>query len=738
MRSPTAINRELLLVGGGHAHALVLRRLAMEPTPGLRVTLISPAAFTPYSGMLPGLLAGHYRFEDAHIDLARLCQWADVRFLADEVTALDPPRRQLHCRDRGTISYDILSIDIGSQPELASVPGAREHAVPVKPVAGLWQRWQALQDRDAPLGRIAVVGGGAGSVEVAMAIAYFFREGFREVLRDGAREGPHDGDARVDLYCGADEVLPDYPASVRRVVLSRCRELGVGVHCGHRVSLVEAGTLQFSGPPQVAFDTLFWCTGAAAAPWIADSGLPVDERGFLAVRDTLQSTGDERVFGAGDIATQLAHPRPKAGVYAVRQGPVLAHNLRALARGRPLREHRPQRRFLSMLSLGRQEAVAERGGLSLSGRWVWRWKHRIDSGFMRRFSDLPAREMGNAPGAVQAPCGGCGAKVGGQTLREVLTDLAVRYPALLPPPGQSDDAALIDVQSPLVQSTDQLRALVDDPWVMGRIAAQHALSDLYACGARPHSALAQVTLPFADPAVLRRDLHAVLRGAMSVFAEVGCRLLGGHSMQGPELQLGFAVNGVLDGEAMLPKRGAQPGDELLLTGSLGAGALFAAHMQGQADGRDVAAALAVMQQGNAAAASAAREHGARAVTDITGFGLAGHLLEMLGETLCARLSAAALPAFAGSLEAMEKGIYSTGRDANRQLAIADCSIDSAVGVAAELLFDPQTGGGLLLALPAGNVDAARKQLLAGGVRATRIGAVTGRRESGELGIDLRL
>lgn len=728
MRNPAAIMQDLLLVGGGHTHALVLRRLAMQPTPGLRVTLISPAAFTPYSGMLPGLLAGHYRFEDAHIDLARLCQWAGVRFFADEVTALDPPRRQLHCRDRGTLSYDILSIDIGSQPELASVPGAREHAVPVKPVAGLWQRWQALRDQEAPLGRIAVVGGGAGSVEVAMAIAYGFRNGFRG--------GPRDHDVQVDLYCGADEVLPDYPGGVRRVVLSRCRELGVGIHCGHRVKRVEAGTLQFSGPPQAGYDTLFWCTGAAAAPWIADSGLPVDQRGFMAVRDTLQSTGDERIFGAGDIATQLAHPRPKAGVYAVRQGPVLAHNLRALARGRPLREHRPQRRFLSMLSLGRQEAVAERGGLSLSGKWVWRWKHRIDSGFMRRFSDLPARDMGNVPGAVQAPCGGCGAKVGGQTLREVLTDLAARYPALLPPPGQADDAALVDVTAPLVQSTDQLRALVDDPWVMGRIAAQHALSDLYACGARPHSALAQVTLPFADPAVLRRDLHAVLSGAMSVFAEVGCRLLGGHSMQGPELQLGFAVNGVLDGEAMLPKRGAQPGDDLLLTGRLGAGALFAAHMQGRADGRDVAAALTVMQQGNAAAASAAREHGARAVTDITGFGLAGHLLEMLGETLSARLSAAALPAFAGSLAAMEKGIYSTLRDDNRQLAIAECSIDSAAGVAAELLFDPQTGGGLLLALPAGNVDAASKQLLAGGVRATHIGAITGRRESGGPAIQL--
>jgi selenide,water dikinase len=712
VREQAPLQQDLVLVGGGHAHALVLRRLAMQPVAGLRMTLISPAPFTPYSGMLPGLLAGHYRFEETHIDLARLCQWAGVRFFIDEVVALDPERRRVRCRRRGEVGYDILSLDIGSQPELDSVPGAREHSIPVKPVAGLWQRWQELQSAQSDLGRIAVVGGGAGSVEIALAIAHRFR----------------DARPRIDLYCGAERVLPDYPRGVQRAVEERCAAYGVSLRCGQRVARVCEGSLTLADGSEGSFDQLFWCTGAAAAPWVAASGLAVDERGFLSVRDTLQSLSDDRVFAAGDIATQLNHPRPKAGVFAVRQGPVLAHNLQARALGKALREHRPQKRFLSLLSLGDREAVADRNGFSLRGAWVWRWKDRIDGKFMARFQELPERDMGAPDDGLeqQAPCGGCGAKIGGATLGAVLDDLRYRYPESVPGAGELDDAALLQTAGPLLQSTDQLRALVDDPWLMGRIAAQHALSDLYACGAQPHSALAQVTLPFSAPMLLQRDLELVLSGALTVFADARCRLLGGHSMQGPELQLGFTVNGTLTNGPALGKRGAAPGDHLLLTRPLGSGALFAAHMQARADGRDVSAALAQMQQGNAGAARIAREHGAHAATDITGFGLAGHLLEMLGDDLAAQVSLEALPVYRGAPEAMASGIFSTMQAANRELVQSRCAAPPAAGVAAELLYDPQTCGGLLLALPAAAAERALSALVDSGHGAAIVGEVWAR------------
>ena len=699
MRTVAEIRKDLVLVGGGHTHALTLRMLAMKPLDGLRITLVSPASHTPYSGMLPGLVAGHYSFEQAHIDLARLCQWAGVRFLMAEVTALDPVARQLCLVGRPPITYDLVSIDIGSQPELDSVPGARAHAVPVKPVAGLWQRWQELYRRIGSQSahkdyRIAVVGGGAGSVELAMAMG-------KRLAGDGVA---------VDLWCGASEILQTYNARARRTVLVALARHGIGVHLNARVEKVEAKSLLLADGSRRPFDELFWCTGAAAAPWVAASGLQTDELGFVKVRDTLQSLDDDRVFAAGDIATQVNHPRPKAGVYAVRQGPVLAHNLRAQLLGKPLREHRPQRRFLSLISLGSRLATADRGPFSATGAWVWRWKDRIDREFMSRFENLPGSMTTASRGRLpelentqqQQACGGCGAKVGADALGSVLTQLSQDFPQHCIREG--DDAAAIPStgSSAVVQSLDVLRQLVNDPWVMGRIAANHALSDLYACGARPVSALAAVTLPFASAAILERELQQILAGALHEFAAVDCCLNGGHSMQGPELSVGFVVNGVsmAPNQQLLTKRGLMPGDQLLLTKALGTGTLFAASMQLAADGRDISAAVDVMLQSNAAAAELAVAYGASACTDVTGFGLLGHLLEMLGADRRARLELHKLPVLHGALQHLRAGIVSTMHAVNAQAQDrlrCDGSVDEA---ALQIVFDPQTSGGLLIGIPA--------------------------------------
>lgn len=705
------ITRDLVLVGGGHAHALALRQLAMKPLPGVRITLVSPAPHSPYSGMLPGLVAGHYTFEQAHIDLTKLCQWAGVRFIRTEVTALDPQRRRLTLAGRPPLDYDVVSLDIGSEPDLDSVPGAREFATPVKPVAGFWHRWQRLLAADlAAAPRLAVVGGGAGGVELALAIAHALAGRFE----------------RFDLYCAGTQILPGYNAAARRVVEQALSQAGIRLHCQHRVTRVDVGELYFESGQVAGFDELFWCTGAAPAPWVAASGLPTDARGFLALRDTLQSVSEETVFGAGDIGTQRNHPRPKAGVYAVRQGPVLAANLRAFFSGRSLRLHNPQRRFLSLLSLGERRAVAARGPFSAQGAWVWRWKDRIDSAFMRRFSELPALQMPAAhPAAgVQMPCAGCGAKVGADPLRAALETVHASYPEHCLPAGtESRDAALVGDVRHLVQSIDALRALSLDGYTMGRLAAQHALSDLFASGARAHSALALITVPYSRGAIQQRDLEQILHGAMREFSAAGCLLLGGHSMQGAELQLAFAVNGVLASTRLAQKQLAHADDQLILCKPLGVGVLYAAHMQLRADGRHIAAALKTMLQSNAAAARIAREHEAHAVTDVTGFGLLGHLSELLGPGLGACIEVASMPVLEGALALAQAGVHSTLLPDNAGLLA-----DRIVGLADEgwrnLLFDPQTGGGLLLAVPAARAEACTGVLCAEGYLARRIGSVT--------------
>jgi selenide,water dikinase len=728
VRKLAPVHRDLVLVGGGHSHALVLRMLAMKPIDGLRITLVSPGSHTPYSGMLPGLIAGHYNFEQTHIDLERLCRWAGVRFVTAAVTALNPVSRSLAMADRPALGYDLVSIDIGSQPELSSVAGAREFAVPVKPVAGLWQRWQALSEvilerAQSSHYRVSVVGGGAGGVEIAMAMSN----------RLGGR-------VAIDLWCAATTLLEAYNPRARARVIAALARHNITVHLNARVSAVMHDSLELEDGSVAPYGDLFWCTGAAPAPWIAASGLPVDDRGFLAVRDTLQSTGDERVFGAGDIAAQINHPRPKAGVYAVRQAPVLAHNLRAVALGRPLKEHQPQQRFLSLISLGDRQAVADRGPFSAGGNWVWRWKDHIDTSFMARFSQLPKSmpqgHWGRLPELAddsdQEACGGCGAKVGADVLSEALAILTKQFPQHCLANG--DDAVLLPAQErgpgAIVQSLDILREIVPDPWLMGRIAANHALSDLYACGARPVSALAAITLPFAAGRIALRDLTQILAGALHEFAAVGCVLNGGHTMHGAELGVGFAVNGVAPsgGDSSWSKRGAQPGDRLVLTRPLGTGVLFAAHMQLAVDGRHVHAAIDSMLEGNAVAAQLASSFDINACTDVTGFGLLGHLREMLGDTLGARLDVAALPVLAGAREALQAGYRSTMHSANQLSANAalntDTSVDSALK---ELLYDPQTSGGLLIALPQATAQAFCNQLHEKGmINASVIGEVTTR------------
>ncbi len=572
-----------------------------------------------------------------------------------------------------------------------------------------------------------MVGGGAGSVELIAAMAEQFSS-------DSQFAGQR---VSFALYCGGKEILQGYNAGARKAAVAALAEYGIEVHLNCRVEKVDGGCLSMRGGEQFAFDELFWCTGAAAMPFIANSTLHTDDRGFLATKNTLQALDYSNIFGTGDCATQVEHPRPKAGVYAVRQGPVLAENLRNVLLDKPLKNHIPQSKFLSLLSLGARRATADRGPFSVSGAWVWRWKDKIDREFMSRFEAFE-RMGANAGGdtllpkrgleGVQAPCGGCGAKVGADVLSEVLAKLSRQYPDHCPATG-ADDAVLIpsSAGAPIVQSIDTLRQIVADPFLMGRIAANHALSDLYASGAKPVSALAAITLPFSTADLLRRDLEQLLAGALHEFSVVDCALLGGHTMQGPELSVGFVVNGSsVRGEGgFLAKRGVQGGDHLVMTKPLGTGTLFAGHMQQQIDGRQIQAAIQMMLQSNAGASELAIKHQVSACTDVTGFGLVGHLLEMLESGCDAKLQLSALASLPGTLEAMGAGIRSTMHEANVRACAASVTGPAAGSSARfDLLFDPQTSGGLLMAVsPARSAQLCADLIAVGYLQASVIGEV---------------
>jgi selenide,water dikinase len=708
--------KDLVLVGGGHAHVHVLKSFGMKPMPGVRLTLIGRDVETPYSGMIPGFIAGRYTFDECHIDLTKLCAWTGTRLIHAEAIGIDRDNRQVILRDRPPVYYDLLSLDVGAAPSLDAIPGAARHTTPVKPIAELGRRWLAFLDRmkewRGPL-RIAVVGGGAGGVELAMAID--------NRLREVAKAA----EPNVTLAT-RDEILAGHAPSARRQIRGIFSRRGIRLLERAETKSAESGVLHLGTGEDLKFDAAFVVTEASASKWFAGTGLTLDERGFFAVEPTLQ-TSDPLIFAVGDCATVPAHRRPKAGVFAVRQGPPLAANLRRVLLGQKPEPFTPQCNYLSILGTGDGRAVATRNGWTVEGPWVWRWKDYIDRKWMRMYCDPPKKPMQMTPGAAPDPaladaearrlladigmrCGGCGAKVGASVLTRVLLRLG-------PSPGSGvtigldapDDAAMIEVPAghALVQSVDFFRTFIDDPFVFGEVAAVHALGDVWAMGARPHSALALAIVPAAAERLMEEDLYQMLAGARGILDRAGCALIGGHSGEGPEAALGFSVNGLVDPARALRKGGMRPGDKLVLTKSLGTGVIFAAAMRGAARGRWVDDAVGSMRQPSAGAAMALMQHGAHACTDVTGFGLAGHLAEMIratgrGDEVAVDLHLDALPALKGSTELFARGFASSLQPENlRARHLVDGMDRLAQHPKLPLLFDPQTAGGLVAAVPAG-------------------------------------
>lgn len=739
--------KDLLLLGGGHSHVAVLKNFGMNPMPGVRLTLISREVHTPYSGMLPGLIAGHYSFDEAHIDLAPLARFAGARLLHGEVIGLDLAARQAICRHRPPIAYDVLSIDVGVTPRM-DVRGARGNVVPVKPISGFLARWEELAERVAArggAGRIGVVGAGAGGVELLLAAQY-------RLHRQLAGSGANGHALTFHLFTDSDDILPAFPAGVRQRFRRVLSERGVVVHAGAAVVQVGPRWVKTADGAAHDLDEILWVTPGGAAAWLREAGLAVDERGFVLVNDCLQSLSHQEVFAAGDTALMQRHPRPRAGVFAVRQGKPLARNLRRALRGRPLRPFTPQRAFLSLISTGNKYAIASRNGLAIEGKAIWRWKDRIDRRFVRRYSELP--EMPEASGvrlaaglADQAAlgelstlamrCGGCGAKIGAGVLARALQRLRphVRDDVLIGLDAP-DDAAVVALPPGKValHTVDYFRAFIDDPYLFGQVAANHALGDIFAMGAEPCTALAIATLSYGIEAKLEEQLFQLMAGALKVFAEARVALVGGHTSEGAELALGFAVNGVADPASLLRKGGLHAGDRLILTKPLGTGVLFAADMRGKAKARWIDAALAAMTQSNAAGAEILRRHRASACTDVTGFGLVGHLVEMVQASgVDAEVALAAVPVFDGAIDTVRRGIFSSLQPQNVRLRRA---LRNAGDVSGDerfpLLFDPQTAGGLLAGVPADCAEAAVAALReAGYAEAAIIGAVLPRSDAPE-------
>ena len=747
MMASTPILKDVVLVGAGHAHVGVLRRFGMAPMPGVRFTLITRQVDTPYSGMLPGMIAGLYKADDVHIDTGPLARFAGARLYNSEVIGLDLDGKRVICNNRPPVPYDVLSLNIGSTPSALDVAGVSEHAIPVKPIDSFLARFDAAHARILATGgraRIGVVGAGAGGVELILAIHHRLTRDLKVAGHDPAR-------ASFALLTSSAEILPSLPKKVRHRFTAILAERGIVVHTSSRVSSLSAGGAVTANGATIPLDEIFWTTRAAAAPWLADTGLMLDANGFVRVDQSLQSTSHPAVFAAGDVAAIDGHNVPRSGVYAVRSGKTLATNIRRFITGGNLIRPRPQRDALYLISTGGPHAVGTRNGISFEGDWAWKLKDWIDRRFMEKFNSLPAMPQQSAPAilgiadqdalkeisALAMRCGGCGAKVGATVLTRALGGL-VPLPRddVIVGLDSPDDAAVVDTGGPklAVHSVDYFRSIVDDPYIFGKIAATHAMGDIFAMGAQAQTALAIATVPYGIESKVEADLSAMMTGANEVLHEAQCALVGGHTSEGAELALGFSVNGLIARHQVTRKGGLAAGDILIITKPIGTGTLLAADMRGKARARWVMAALDHMTQSNRVGAEILRTYGVHAATDVTGFGLLGHLVEMVRASgIDATLDLSAVPLLDGVRETIAMGIFSSLQPQNVRLRRAIRNVEEAGSDPLyPVLFDPQTAGGLLASVPSDRAAACIAALQqAGYPHAAIIGAIEPRSQAPE-------
>lgn len=713
MRQSVKPERDVVLIGGGHAHALLLQAWGMRPRPDARLTLVDPHPKAPYTGMLPGHIAGHYALGELEIDLARLARHAGARLVSASATGIDRSAKKVMVEGRTGIGYDLVSINAGSVSSLAGLPGFQEHANPAKPLGAFaiaWDRFVAEVGSGRAPPEAAVVGGGVAGVELALAMDWRLRSASPEPRR-------------IALIEAGSELLPELRGGRRRRLARLLRERGIAVRLSESAGEFHADGILLASGTKIGCGFAAVAAGAAAPGWLRETGLELHE-GFVSVDRFLRSVSDESICAAGDCAHLGDAPLPKAGVYAVRQAPVLLRNLRASLSGGARKPFRPQRDFLRLVSTGDASAVGQKFGIGVEGPWVWRFKDRIDRRFMRKLTELPA--MGAAVGnedngspEEHALCGGCGSKLGRKPLLGALRRLPEPSRSDVLFGGGDDAAALRFGKQVQVVSTDHLRPLTGDFWLHARISALHALGDVWAMGAKPQSALAHVVLPEMPDRMLESTLEEIMDAAASAFRAEGADVVGGHTSLGAEMLIGFAVTGIADDP--IRKGGARPGDRIIATRAIGSGTILAGEMRGLADGRDVIGALNEMARSSGSAAGILSS-AASAMTDVSGFGLAGHLMEMLEQSgVSARLDLDSVRVLAGAAELAAKGVRSVIWPANRGIAER---MSLPAGPRADLLFDPQTAGGLLATVPASDSASVLELLRRAGESAAEIGEIT--------------
>ena len=731
------VRKKIVLVGGGQTHAPVLKKLGMSNVDNADLTLISSNSIVPYSGMLPGYIAGSYTKDECLIDLRHISNFSGAIFIQANVIGLDLRNRQVLLENRPPIRYDLLSLNVGIIPDLDSIVG-KEYIVAIKPAISFFTRWKSILEKieKGEYGkrfRLSILGAGAGGIE----IAFNAQKRLMSIIPD----------VEIHIFQRGKEILQGFNDNSKKKINLELQKRKIHLHLNEEIRKVSQAQKEYhcitNRGNQFHFDLVVGAVKARTLDWIEDSELLKDENGFILVNDSLQSISHPDVFAVGDIATMKNYHRPKAGVFAVRQSVPLYENLIRFMENKPYIKYKPQENYLTLLNLGDGRAIASRGKYSLgANKWIWKWKDRIDTGFMNKFSNLPVKmkttEMRKDDSEFL--CNGCGSKLSADILKTALDRLEAYLPAITKSKNskmqfvktavglkQREDSARIKISRKidLIQSVDYFKPIVSDLFIAGQIAANHCLNDLYAKGVYAHSAQAIINMD-ENSSQAEEDLFQILAGANSVFAREGVELLGGHTNSGKEFGFGFVCNGFQEKEKFYSKKDAEVEDLLILTKPIGVGLVFAADMRNKISPLSVDAAIQSMLQSNYDAISVMKKYKIHACTDVTGFGLAGHLFEIVkASKLSAFIELNKIPLVFELNSLLEKNPEMQSSLFPSNWKSFESYFDgNKKHPTYRVMFDPQTSGGLLFTIKPIDAEKCVTELKRMGYDAAIIGSVS--------------
>ena len=716
----------VVLLGVGHTNAHVLRMWKMNPISDANLVCVSNYPVATYSGMMPGVLAGQYPTDAMEIDLVRLCRSADARLVIGEVNGLDVEKQELLFANRPPLRFDQLSIGIGSIPTFDGVDvNSEESLFAIKPMQTFLERLENRLDqfdKDTEV-RISIVGGGIGSIETAFCLK-------KKLLIEGRSHA-------ISLVTRSSRIGKGLATSTQKLIEAQLEEKHIELITDRSVIEINADSIRLGTQKLVDTDIVIWGTGAVA-PKLLDA-LPVekDNRGFIATRPTLQTIDSDVIYAVGDSGTITGSETDKAGVFAVRQGPILWQNIRNHIDGdRRMAPYEPQTDYLKLINTADGKSIAQRKGQGFYAKWCWWLKDRIDRKFMEMYQDYTPMPMEDMPVDTESlmRCLGCGGKIGGQILSSVLEELEIpKHQDVRIGLEEPDDAAVIRTPGKEISvTTDFFASPLDDPYLTGRIAVLNSASDCFVMGAQPNAALAIVQLPMVHGRQQLQIMRELMAGSVEELARMGATIVGGHSIEGPRLLAGFTVMG--NQIADLKTKGQlETGDLLVLSKPIGSGVLLAAWMQCLLAGKYFQPLVDSLLLSNQIALQLATRGDITAMTDVTGFGLAGHLKEMLvASDKSAKLDLNSIPLLPGCQEMLDQNVESTLAPDNR-LNVSSIGFEGAdIGDrSVASLFDPQTGGGMLFGVSAKSADEVLGFMNDGGFEhACVIGEVTDSDNSG--------